>query len=79
MSSQGSGITSASGLIQSILKEGEVTKFTEADQRLVCGILCTSEYCLETTQQLEDKLKEKVDPALAPKIELSQEMDMFHS
>ncbi|XP_064648939.1 vacuolar protein sorting-associated protein 53 homolog isoform X2 [Lineus longissimus] len=79
MSSQGSGITSASGLIQSILKEGEVTKFTESDQRLVCGILCTAEYCLETTQQLEDKLKEKVDPALAPKIELGQEMDMFHS
>ncbi|KAG8300721.1 Vacuolar protein sorting-associated protein 53 [Homalodisca vitripennis] len=42
-------------------------------------ILTTAEYCLETTQQLEEKLKEKVEPSLADKINLSQEQDIFHS
>jgi hypothetical protein len=45
---------------------------------LPVSILITAEYCLETTQQLEEKLKEKVDPHLADKINLSQEQDMFH-
>jgi hypothetical protein len=45
---------------------------------IVASILTTAEYCLETTQQLEEKLKEKVDPHLADKINLSQEQDMFH-
>ncbi|XP_074640960.1 vacuolar protein sorting-associated protein 53 homolog [Tubulanus polymorphus] len=76
--SQG-GITSASGLIQSILKEGEMTKFSVADIRLICSLLCSAEYCLETTQQLEGKLKEKVDSELSEQINLNQEQDMFHS
>lgn len=42
------------------------------------SILTTAEYCLETTQQLEEKLKEKVDPELADKVNLSQEQDIFH-
>ena len=71
-------ITTASGLIQSILKEGEVTKFTEEEEIRICSILCTSEYCMETTQQLEDKLREKVDPGLADKIDLNTQQDMFH-
>jgi hypothetical protein len=45
---------------------------------ILVSILTTAEYCLETTQQLEEKLKEKVDPHLADKINLSQEQDMFH-
>lgn len=73
---------STSGFIQnfhSLLKEGEVTRYTSEEQARVCSILTTSEYCLETTQQLEEKLKEKVDPHLADKINLSQEQDMFHN
>ncbi|KAJ9589592.1 hypothetical protein L9F63_017177, partial [Diploptera punctata] len=73
---------STSGLIQnfhSLLKEGEVTRYTREEQARVCSILTTGEYCLETTQQLEEKLKEKVNPELADKINLSQEQDMFHN
>ncbi|XP_069683523.1 vacuolar protein sorting-associated protein 53 homolog [Periplaneta americana] len=73
---------STSGFIQnfhSLLKEGEVTRYTHEEQARVCSILTTAEYCLETTQQLEEKLKEKVDPHLADKINLSQEQDMFHN
>ncbi len=40
-------------------------------------ILTTAEYCLETTQQLEGKLKEKVQPALADKVDLGSEQDLF--
>ena len=75
---QTNSISSATGLIQSILKEGEVSKLTEEEQCRTCSILCTAEYCMETTQQLEEKLREKVDPALSPNIDLSSEQDMFH-
>ena len=70
-SNQSGGISSASGLIQSILKEGEVTKFTEEEQCRICSMLCTAEYCMETSQQLEEKLKEKVDPNLSGQIDLN--------
>ncbi|KAH3777516.1 hypothetical protein DPMN_178963 [Dreissena polymorpha] len=73
-----SNITSASGLIQSILKEGEVSKLTEEEQCRACAILCTAEYCMETTHQLEEKLREKVDGELVAKIDLNAEQDLFH-
>jgi len=55
-----------------------VIKLTEDEQCQTCSILCTSEYCMETTQQLEDKLKEKVDKELVEKIDLRAEQDIFH-
>lgn len=73
------GMSSTSGIIQSILKEGESqVKMTVADQSRCCSILCTSEYCLETTEQLQDKLKEKVKPELSDQIDMSNEQDLFH-
>ncbi|CAH1802212.1 unnamed protein product [Owenia fusiformis] len=71
--------TSAMGLIKEILKDEETpsSKFTEEEQCRVCSILCTAEYCMETTQQLEEKLKSKVDQDLSDKISLHQQMDMF--
>ena len=39
----------------------------------------TSEYCLETTQQLEGKLKEKAASGAAAKINLGPEQDVYHS
>ncbi|XP_046386113.1 vacuolar protein sorting-associated protein 53 homolog [Ischnura elegans] len=72
---------SKSGIIQnfqSLLKEGEVTRYTREEQEKVCSILTAAEYCLDTTQQLEEKLKEKVDPPFCDKINLSAEQDMFH-
>ncbi|XP_033627751.1 vacuolar protein sorting-associated protein 53 homolog isoform X2 [Asterias rubens] len=70
--------------ISALLKEGlkestsEAPKFTPEEQYLVCSLLCTAEYCLDTTLQLEEKLKEKVDTTLVDKINLSAEMDVFH-
>ncbi|XP_060584875.1 vacuolar protein sorting-associated protein 53 homolog [Ruditapes philippinarum] len=79
LSNQSSNVSSASGLIQSILREGEITKLTEEEQCRTCSILCTAEYCMETAQQLEEKLREKVDKELAAKIDLNSEQDLFHN
>ncbi|KAM6163449.1 vacuolar protein sorting-associated protein 53 homolog [Rhynchocyon petersi] len=72
--------TSSSGglTISSLLKEkegSEVAKFTLEELCLICSILSTAEYCLATTQQLEEKLKEKVDVSLTERINLTGEMD----
>nr|XP_021522953.1 vacuolar protein sorting-associated protein 53 homolog isoform X1 [Aotus nancymaae] len=73
--------TSSGGLtISSLLKEkegSEVAKFTLEELCLICSILSTAEYCLATTQQLEEKLKEKVDISLIERINLTGEMDTF--
>lgn len=72
---------STSGLIQnfsSLLKEGEITRFTKDEQMRICCILTTAEYCQETTKQLAEKLKEKIEPPFADQIDLSQEQDHFH-
>ncbi|XP_039363703.1 vacuolar protein sorting-associated protein 53 homolog [Mauremys reevesii] len=74
--------TSSSGglTITSLLKEkegSEVAKFTIEELCLICSILSTAEYCLATTQQLEEKLKEKVDASLMERINLTGEMDTF--
>ncbi|XP_034195572.1 vacuolar protein sorting 53 isoform X1 [Osmia lignaria lignaria] len=73
---------STSGFIQnfqSFLKEGENTKFSKEEQSRICCVLTTAEYCLETTQQLEEKLRERTDKCYAEKINLSQEQDIFHN
>lgn len=73
--------TSSGGLtISSLLKEkegSEAAKFTLEELCLLCSILSTAEYCLATTQQLEEKLKEKVDVSLTERINLTGEMDTF--
>ncbi|XP_044142433.1 vacuolar protein sorting-associated protein 53 homolog isoform X1 [Bufo gargarizans] len=73
--------SSSTGLtISSLLKEkegSEVSKFTTEELCLICSILSTAEYCLATTQQLEEKLKEKVDVTLTERINLTGEMDTF--
>ncbi|KAK1900276.1 Vacuolar protein sorting-associated protein 53 like [Dissostichus eleginoides] len=74
-SSNSGGLT-----ISSLLKEKdgpEAAKFTMDELCLICSILSTAEYCLATTQQLEEKLKEKVDKVLVERINLTGEMDTF--
>ncbi|XP_040564185.1 vacuolar protein sorting-associated protein 53 homolog [Lepeophtheirus salmonis] len=61
-------------------KEGDsLLRLTSDDKVLVCTFLITSEYCLETTQQLEGKLKDIVDKEFVNKINLGQEIDVFQS
>ncbi|CAK8671956.1 unnamed protein product [Clavelina lepadiformis] len=64
----------------SSLKEtSEVSRLSPADLNIACSILTTADYCLETTQQLEGKLKEKVDHNLASRIDLSEDRAAFSS
>ncbi|ODN04977.1 Vacuolar protein sorting-associated protein 53 [Orchesella cincta] len=67
------------GLIQnfqSLLKEGEAVRFTSNELYRIACILTTAEYCVETTQQLEEKLKEKLG-AHASKLSMEHERSMF--
>jgi hypothetical protein len=73
-----SAASSAAGLLQSFLKEGEAKIFTKSELCQVCNILLTANYCLETTQQLEKKLQEKVEQTLVDKINMNAELDIFH-
>ncbi|XP_039437386.1 vacuolar protein sorting-associated protein 53 homolog [Culex pipiens pallens] len=70
--------TAAGQVIHNFLKEGEAPRFSMDDIRKICFVLATAEYCLETVQQLEDKLKEKIDKSYANRVDLSDEKDVFH-
>ena len=64
----------------SLLKEGgDSVRFSPADQEVICMVLVTVEYCIDTTKQLEEKLKQKVEVGLADQITFSGELEMFHS
>lgn len=70
------------GLIQTFLKEGEApsqSRLMEEEVRRICGILTTAEYCCETIQQLEDKLKEKAGIEYATEIDFASEQTVFNS
>ena len=87
--SQLSGLKDLSGLSQattgilanfsSMLKDGESVRFSPSDQVMICSCLVTVEYCLDTTIQLEDKMKQKVDPDIAEKISFTSEVELLQS
>ncbi|XP_064540481.1 vacuolar protein sorting-associated protein 53 homolog [Drosophila montana] len=70
--------TAAGQVFHNFLKEGDTQRFSRDDLVRICCVLTTGEYCLETVQQLEDKLKEKVTTAYVSKIDMSEEKDVFH-
>ena len=55
----------------------EANRLSMGELNLVCSILSTADYCLETTQQLEEKLKEKVDSPLSGSIDLCEDRASF--
>lgn len=76
-----SGLSQATtGLLSnfsSLLKEGEVVRFSASDQVIICSCLVTVEYCLDTTLKLEQKMKQKVDTDIADKISFSSEVELL--
>uniref|UniRef100_W8B2G8 Vacuolar protein sorting-associated protein 53 homolog n=1 Tax=Ceratitis capitata TaxID=7213 RepID=W8B2G8_CERCA len=70
--------TAAGQVFHNFLKEGDTQRFSREDLIQICCVLTTAEYCLETVQQLEDKLKEKIATAYANKLDMSEEKDVFH-
>ena len=57
----------------------EINRLNVGELTLVCSILTTADYCLETTEQLEGKLKEKVDGNLSGRIDLGEGRASFSS
>lgn len=70
--------TAAGNVIQNLLKEGDQPRYSRDEIVRLCCIMTTAEYCVETVDQLEAKLKEKCDEAYTDKIDLSDEKDIFH-
>ncbi|XP_053621507.1 vacuolar protein sorting-associated protein 53 homolog [Plodia interpunctella] len=66
--------------LQTLLKEYDTnrSRYTPQELAKITSVITTSEYCLETTVHLEQKLKEKVASRLADKIDLLPEQDLFH-
>ncbi|XP_063544422.1 vacuolar protein sorting-associated protein 53 homolog [Cydia strobilella] len=54
-------------------------RYSAAEISRVTSVITTAEYCLETTVHLQQKLKEKVVPRLAERIDLSPEQELFHA
>jgi hypothetical protein len=61
-------------LAQILLKDGDL-KLSSAEQYTACCILNTAEYCLDTTAQLEGRLKQKIGEDL---VDLIEEQDTYH-
>eukprot|EP00053_Salpingoeca_punica_P016055 m.149724 g.149724 ORF g.149724 m.149724 type:complete len:855 (+) comp16865_c0_seq1:404-2968(+) len=64
--------------IQAILYKDAEVRLTTEEQYVTCCILNTSEYCLDTTKQLEEKLKSVVDPSQVASINLNDEQDLYN-
>lgn len=71
--------SSAAGLLQIFMKDLENKAYSVGEIVQLCAIILTANYCLETTQQLEKKIQEKIDSSLAEKISMTAECDIFHA
>lgn len=56
----------------------DIPPLSQSDLLASCSVLCTADYCLDTIQQLESKLREKIDQGLLEKISFSSEAEVFH-
>eukprot|EP00249_Psilotum_nudum_P021312 c28062_g1_i1 orf=249-2780(+) len=56
--------------------DGQV-KISEKDERLICYIVNTAEYCHETAGQLADNICKIIDVQFADKVDMSEEQDEF--
>ncbi|XP_032525271.2 vacuolar protein sorting-associated protein 53 homolog [Danaus plexippus] len=60
------------------LLRDDAVRYTKQEITKITSVITTSEYCLETTVHLEQKLKEKISPSLVERIDLAPEQDLFH-
>ncbi|CAI5958970.1 unnamed protein product, partial [Closterium sp. NIES-64] len=54
-------------------------KMTEKDERVVCYIINTAEYCHETAAQLAESVANRIDAALVGSVDISDEQEEFSS
>lgn len=68
----------ATAAFQNLLKDTDQARYSREEIVRLCSILTTAEYCVETIDQLEAKLKEKCDEAYKNVIDFSDEKDIMH-
>ena len=74
----GSNVSNVPFLQNFLQKDSDNSYLSKADLVTICSVILTSNYCLETTQQLEKKLQEKVDESIKKNIQMTGEQDLFH-
>ena len=52
-------------------------KLTEREERCVCHIINTAEYCHETVAQLAESIQNRIDPHLVGSVDMSEEQEEF--
>ncbi|KJE95118.1 vacuolar protein sorting 53 [Capsaspora owczarzaki ATCC 30864] len=69
--------TAAASAIAAALHTGDV-RMSREELVLVCGVLNTASHCSATTKKLEEKIKQKIDPEFADRVDMSEHEDFFH-
>ncbi|VIO91687.1 Uncharacterized protein BM_BM5594 [Brugia malayi] len=65
---------SSASILQTLMRDEAAVRLTVDQQFFTCCILATADWCAETTLQLQEKLKQRVQS-----IDLNQEMELFYS
>uniref|UniRef100_A0A8R1TZN8 Vacuolar protein sorting-associated protein 53 homolog n=1 Tax=Onchocerca volvulus TaxID=6282 RepID=A0A8R1TZN8_ONCVO len=65
---------SSTSILQTLMRDETAVRLTVDQQFFTCCILATADWCAETTLQLQEKLKQRVQS-----IDLNQEMELFYS
>ncbi|VDM25533.1 unnamed protein product, partial [Toxocara canis] len=66
--------SSSASILQTLMRDETAVRLTTEQQFFTCCILATADWCAETTLQLQEKLKQRVQS-----IDLNQEMELFYS
>jgi len=54
-------------------------ELTQVEERTICYIVSTAEYCASTVEQLVNSIKKRVDPVFADKVQMDIERDEFRA
>ncbi|CAG7854625.1 Vacuolar protein sorting-associated protein 53 AltName: Full=GARP complex subunit vps53 [Serendipita indica DSM 11827] len=65
--------------IPSQVRKSADSRLNPTEQRDICRILNTADYCHRTATQLEEKVRDKIHRGLEGKISLQAELDLFFS
>eukprot|EP00252_Welwitschia_mirabilis_P001763 TRINITY_DN11706_c0_g1_i1.p1 TRINITY_DN11706_c0_g1~~TRINITY_DN11706_c0_g1_i1.p1 ORF type:complete len:829 (+),score=191.73 TRINITY_DN11706_c0_g1_i1:175-2661(+) len=64
------------GIVASATGSDQI-KTSDKDERTICYIVNTAEYCSETAGQLAESISKTIDPQFADKVDMSEEQDEF--
>ncbi|KAH7283807.1 hypothetical protein KP509_34G024900 [Ceratopteris richardii] len=65
------------GIVAAATGTDGLIKTSDKDERVICYIVNTAEYCHETAGQLAENISKMIDPQFADKIDMSEVQDEF--